>query len=415
METLRFHCSSCKQPLRVPADKAGRKVRCGRCGAILLAPSTVEEKPTPQEAAPTESPAPAEQKETATYGFAPEDPAPQQAESRRRKPAPEPETQSDEVRVRRRKRPQLSDDEATDDEPRTRRRTRDAEDTEEDGKHKPRKQPARKKGKWHLVSIGLVFLMVVAGISALEKLGTLIVLMLPIMTLGRLLGSMPGWAVPAALCLPGLVEGGLSIIGCALCYCTPPLYSVRQWATAALVVAVIGVVLASRLGFFFQSLNSKPDVPNPTFESTEKIKAEDVQKKLKEMEAAQKKLEALQAASMKSMQEMLNLFFQFQLAGYASMIVVPFFLRSVALNAESAAADTCMSLLKLSGAGVALGVIFQVVLQVGFRSESLAVARLIISLMAITTLIGLGYAIWQFLILLGIRMDASDLVGRRAG
>lgn len=40
MATITFRCSSCQQMLKVSADKAGKKVRCGKCGTILPIPAS---------------------------------------------------------------------------------------------------------------------------------------------------------------------------------------------------------------------------------------------------------------------------------------------------------------------------------------------------------------------------------------
>src|SRR5262249_36223086 len=53
MEPMRFRCRSCDQALRVPAEKAGRKVRCNRCGAVLLVPAADDPAATTDDPAPT--------------------------------------------------------------------------------------------------------------------------------------------------------------------------------------------------------------------------------------------------------------------------------------------------------------------------------------------------------------------------
>jgi hypothetical protein len=47
MEPIRFRCPSCDQALRVGGEKAGRRVRCTRCRALVDAPGAEEEEPTP--------------------------------------------------------------------------------------------------------------------------------------------------------------------------------------------------------------------------------------------------------------------------------------------------------------------------------------------------------------------------------
>jgi hypothetical protein len=38
MATITFHCTSCQQELKVGADKAGKKAKCGKCGTALMVP-----------------------------------------------------------------------------------------------------------------------------------------------------------------------------------------------------------------------------------------------------------------------------------------------------------------------------------------------------------------------------------------
>jgi hypothetical protein len=39
MEVITFRCSSCNQGLKVPADTAGRRVKCTKCGTALTIPA----------------------------------------------------------------------------------------------------------------------------------------------------------------------------------------------------------------------------------------------------------------------------------------------------------------------------------------------------------------------------------------
>ena len=63
MESISFRCSSCNQGLKAPADKAGRRVKCTKCGTELTIPKA--EPATPE---PPPSPAPQEG-DKAGYGF----------------------------------------------------------------------------------------------------------------------------------------------------------------------------------------------------------------------------------------------------------------------------------------------------------------------------------------------------------
>src|SRR4029077_3733863 len=49
MELISFRCTSCNQGLKVGADKAGRKIKCTKCGTPLTIPSPQREAPPPSE------------------------------------------------------------------------------------------------------------------------------------------------------------------------------------------------------------------------------------------------------------------------------------------------------------------------------------------------------------------------------
>jgi hypothetical protein len=48
METVSFHCTSCRQLLKIAADKAGRKVKCVKCGTVLTVPVSDRSESTTQ-------------------------------------------------------------------------------------------------------------------------------------------------------------------------------------------------------------------------------------------------------------------------------------------------------------------------------------------------------------------------------
>jgi hypothetical protein len=48
MDYITFRCTSCKQGLKVGADKAGRKVKCTKCGTALTVPDPSAPKPAPK-------------------------------------------------------------------------------------------------------------------------------------------------------------------------------------------------------------------------------------------------------------------------------------------------------------------------------------------------------------------------------
>jgi len=43
MSTITFSCHACRKMLRVPGDKAGKKAKCGQCGAVLTVPDASDD------------------------------------------------------------------------------------------------------------------------------------------------------------------------------------------------------------------------------------------------------------------------------------------------------------------------------------------------------------------------------------
>ena len=60
MEWITFRCTGCQQGLKIGADKAGRTVKCSKCGTVLTVPTTVNKAPAgdARPTAPVEAPAP---------------------------------------------------------------------------------------------------------------------------------------------------------------------------------------------------------------------------------------------------------------------------------------------------------------------------------------------------------------------
>jgi hypothetical protein len=53
VESITFRCASCATPLRAPADQAGHKVRCKRCGTVLTVPGRTAPEPEARSTAST--------------------------------------------------------------------------------------------------------------------------------------------------------------------------------------------------------------------------------------------------------------------------------------------------------------------------------------------------------------------------
>src|SRR5437588_4454447 len=79
MEVISFRCWSCKQVLRIGADKAGRKAKCTKCGTELTIPAVSADGETPT---PAPEPKPyvyQEEDGGGTYGVIKEaEPAPEE-------------------------------------------------------------------------------------------------------------------------------------------------------------------------------------------------------------------------------------------------------------------------------------------------------------------------------------------------
>jgi hypothetical protein len=59
MEPISFRCSACQQPLKFPAERAGRKAKCTRCGAEQIVPEkSASEKTEPEKPASPPPPPP---------------------------------------------------------------------------------------------------------------------------------------------------------------------------------------------------------------------------------------------------------------------------------------------------------------------------------------------------------------------
>lgn len=81
MAFISFRCTSCNQGLKIGADKAGRKIKCSKCGTVLVVPrvdgSAAAAAPPPPDPAPVAEGD--EQQDFKSYGVLAEPEAPDQA------------------------------------------------------------------------------------------------------------------------------------------------------------------------------------------------------------------------------------------------------------------------------------------------------------------------------------------------
>jgi hypothetical protein len=99
MEFITFACPNCQQPLKIPADKAGRKAKCNKCGNPLTIPhqsETVAIRETKPAAAPPRKPFEEEEDDgPALYGLV-EEPKPPEPPPKSKKRDDEDEDEDDE-------------------------------------------------------------------------------------------------------------------------------------------------------------------------------------------------------------------------------------------------------------------------------------------------------------------------------
>ena len=187
MEPLRFRCSSCNQSLRIAAEKAGRKVRCTRCQALVVAPMPEEGSPAGGEASDPSIPL-----ATPPLRARPQKTAPVDEEN------PDDEYSFDRV--------------------------------EEIPEHKPKKRKKRRRAAaWRLTRIGLLLLMCSAGITLLSMSEGVVFRLLPLQTMQSLWVVL--WLTILMEVIASLVQvaGFGHMLSCAFC------------ETGALPFAVAGV------------------------------------------------------------------------------------------------------------------------------------------------------------------------------
>src|SRR5271165_3351091 len=64
MDLISFRCTSCNQSLKIGADKAGRRIKCTKCGTPLTVPHA---EVAPSDAASAGSQLPAEERAKKTF------------------------------------------------------------------------------------------------------------------------------------------------------------------------------------------------------------------------------------------------------------------------------------------------------------------------------------------------------------
>jgi hypothetical protein len=329
MEPIRFRCSVCNHGLSVTAESAGRATTCTRCGAELTVPPVRDSKP----------------------------------EATRGRPQPDPQTQAWE----------LVDDEPDDFEiveeetgtvqgpkvaPRRRHAAQATEpDTVEEGR------PgwlARLPTNWHRVRVGLLLMLVAAGMSVgTSVLFFLLWWVLPLSALRSVL-----YLTVAMACCHWLLMLGAR----ALCLFVAPRNSARKLAVAALSLES-GLIVILIVGFSIAWLGFRVD----SDQLAESIRAGDPH--------------TFQGALRRQMIWLNVWVLIIQFVGYATIVVYPLFLRAVAFCLhDKELAEDCLVLIKLAIASLIIGFVSRLLTPIIFNADAAFLWRMVLWLGSIVTL-----------------------------
>jgi hypothetical protein len=189
MELITFRCTSCNQGLKVGADKAGRRIKCTKCGTPLTVPAaSPKESAAPAKPAPAAKPGGEDEDEDGggIYSFEGTASAPQPAppSPRARPPVEEDDEEQDRPAARRARRfrdeeedededeDEYEEDEDADEALRQRLMGDDEEDDDDEDDDEGR--PPKKRGPrakldpvaWGRVRVGLLLAVIAVGLLA---------------------------------------------------------------------------------------------------------------------------------------------------------------------------------------------------------------------------------------------------------
>jgi hypothetical protein len=161
MEFITFHCPNCQQPLKIPAEKAGRRAKCNKCGHPLTIPSESENlaiketKPAPAARKPAEQ---EEDEGPAIYGVVAE-PEPAEPPKPRKRDEDDDEDDEDRPAAKSKREKRIYEDLDEDDE------EEEEEKKEEVVKRRRRSFKGLRKApmfpeKWRRVRVGMMLLAV---------------------------------------------------------------------------------------------------------------------------------------------------------------------------------------------------------------------------------------------------------------
>jgi hypothetical protein len=213
MDVIRFRCSSCQQPLKIGADKAGHRVKC-RCGTALTVPGTRPSRP-PAEEQPPGSEDEVEQSRAST---AEEKPQPTTVDEDATSPETGVEEGNDQHEVRKKRR---------------------------------RGRARRPPGDWDKVRVGLLLLLVGMGLSLVSSVLLQLLFLVAGFKLGWLMTLMVIWVSWHFLLTLG------EAAAFALCLFVPNERGARTLVFFALVLGPMGDLLSELLSHQMFSLSQR--------------------------------------------------------------------------------------------------------------------------------------------------------------
>jgi hypothetical protein len=396
MDVITFRCSSCKQGLKVPADKAGRKVKCTRCGAAMTIPATSQAGPS-QAVKPAAASAPKrvgddEEDSGGVYGIEGLNMDPEAIRERERR--------EEEERRRRARREEENEEDfdpeeiaEKDEELRERLMGEEEEDEEEDDYRRRGRRPKRKSRRkakldpaaWGKVRVGLILVVVavslLAGAFLLQKIVVLIGLAagneysktlvkihphysgeggdlnLPKLMVG-LVGGPDSLGASTAMMITSqilvLLEGGVMVVACIICLGVPTRFGAKGLLVTTLIVAAVNLIT----GLVFKLL---PLTGAMNFALVPLLGPEIAMAYANEERGTP--LHLLWSGA-PYLQVLLTTFIIF--LSYAELVLFPAFLRAVALFVKSdKLQENAISLIKLALSQVFMQVAYQLLAMTG--------------------------------------------------
>jgi hypothetical protein len=452
MDLITFRCSSCHQGLKVPADKAGRRVRCTKCGTALTVPATSQaDGPGAKAAAPPPAPAKRpwdeeDEDDGGVYGV--EGYTPQEETA---KPAAEKE---EEQRSRRRRRREEEDEDEDDEEldeeeiaardEELRRRLMGLDEEDEDDDRPRRRRGKRRRGgpprakldpaAWQKVRLGIIFVVIAVGLWGLALLLHEVYVLIGL-TAGPQYAKALWYAHPhyeqddpegkvnlfrLAVALVGgagalnvnlvlerisqiilVAQSVVLIVGCAICLAVTPRFGTRGLALTTLVVAGVNVLL----GVVFRilpALGVMPFVLMPLLGPEVAMTDANIDR----MVPLQ-----LGWTTVPYVHVLLTVFIV--IATYAELVLFPLFLRAVAQSLRSlmlehrsvALEENALSLTKLALSQVFMQVSYQLLAMTG-TSDVLGWVLRVVYCIGLAFFV--GQLAWYAVLLLRIRAFIED-------